>query len=102
MNSQGVGHGPLVAGLAGSALLFLALNVLPAVGSGSPPPRAARCRDGHYSFSHNRSGTCSDHGGVAVWFLHGSATKIGTARVDVGKQKIFELRRTRQWPTAQS
>lgn len=27
----------------------------------------AQCRDGSYSFSANRSGTCSHHGGVARW-----------------------------------
>lgn len=27
----------------------------------------ARCRDGSYSYSAHRSGTCSHHGGVAVW-----------------------------------
>jgi len=33
------------------------------------PPRGAtaRCRDGSYSFSQNRSGTCSHHGGVERW-----------------------------------
>jgi len=35
------------------------------------PPRgaSAQCRDGTYSFSRSRSGTCSHHGGVARW-LH--------------------------------
>ncbi|WP_412000799.1 DUF3761 domain-containing protein [Nocardia sp. CWNU-33] len=34
----------------------------------APPPGAtARCKDGTYSFSKNRSGTCSGHGGVATW-----------------------------------
>src|SRR6266545_3156596 len=34
----------------------------------SPPPGAtARCRDGTYSFSQSRRGTCSHHGGVARW-----------------------------------
>ena len=27
----------------------------------------ARCRDGTYSYSQHRSGTCSHHGGVANW-----------------------------------
>jgi len=31
------------------------------------PHASARCRDGHYSYSWNRSGTCSWHGGVAEW-----------------------------------
>lgn len=33
-----------------------------------PPPGAtAQCRDGSYSFSRTRRGTCSRHGGVARW-----------------------------------
>lgn len=36
--------------------------------AGSPPAGAtAQCKDGTYSFSQHRSGTCSGHGGVAVW-----------------------------------
>src|ERR1051326_1626960 len=37
--------------------------------SDTRPARAtARCRDGSYSFSQHRRGTCSYHGGVAVWY----------------------------------
>lgn len=32
-----------------------------------PPGACALCRDGTYSFSHNRRGTCSHHGGVKKW-----------------------------------
>ncbi|XWW44508.1 DUF3761 domain-containing protein [Fibrella sp. USSR17] len=33
-----------------------------------PPARAtAECRDGSYSFSQSRRGTCSRHGGVKRW-----------------------------------
>lgn len=32
-----------------------------------PAGATARCRDGTYSFSQNRRGTCSHHGGVATW-----------------------------------
>jgi hypothetical protein len=32
-----------------------------------PAGATARCRDGSYSFSQHRSGTCSHHGGVANW-----------------------------------
>jgi hypothetical protein len=32
-----------------------------------PEGASARCRDGTYSFSRHRSGTCSRHGGVAQW-----------------------------------
>jgi len=39
----------------------------------SPPTGAtARCRDGTYSFSRHRSGTCSHHGGVATWLNRAS------------------------------
>jgi hypothetical protein len=34
----------------------------------APPKGAtAQCRDGTYSFSKSRRGTCSHHGGVAKW-----------------------------------
>jgi len=32
-----------------------------------PAGATAKCRDGTYSFSKNRRGTCSHHGGVAKW-----------------------------------
>ncbi|KAB0656475.1 DUF3761 domain-containing protein [Burkholderia diffusa] len=32
-----------------------------------PEGASARCRDGTYSFSRHRRGTCSEHGGVAAW-----------------------------------
>jgi hypothetical protein len=37
--------------------------------NGSVPAGAsAQCGDGTYSFSQSRRGTCSHHGGVAVWY----------------------------------
>lgn len=38
----------------------------------SAPPKGAtaHCRDGTYSFSQSRRGTCSHHGGVAKWLLN--------------------------------
>lgn len=33
-----------------------------------PAGASAKCRDGSYSFSESRGGTCSHHGGVATWF----------------------------------
>lgn len=38
--------------------------------SASAPPSGAtaQCKDGTYSFSTHRSGTCSSHGGVAVFY----------------------------------
>jgi len=35
--------------------------------AGAPPGASARCRDGTFSYSVHRSGTCSHHGGVAAW-----------------------------------
>ncbi|WP_345777441.1 DUF3761 domain-containing protein [Luteibacter sp. dw_328] len=32
-----------------------------------PPGASAQCRDGSFSFSASRRGTCSRHGGVAAW-----------------------------------
>ena len=32
-----------------------------------PAGASAKCRDGTYSFSEHRRGTCSYHGGVAMW-----------------------------------
>lgn len=39
------------------------------MGNQALPGASAQCRDGSYSFSVNRRGTCSHHGGVAEW-LH--------------------------------
>jgi hypothetical protein len=33
----------------------------------APAGATAQCVDGTYSFSQSRRGTCSYHGGVAVW-----------------------------------
>lgn len=33
----------------------------------TPAGASAQCRDGSYSFSRSRRGTCSHHGGVARW-----------------------------------
>jgi hypothetical protein len=35
--------------------------------SAAPQGATAQCRDGSYSFSQSRRGTCSHHGGVAKW-----------------------------------
>ncbi|HWW16040.1 MAG TPA: DUF3761 domain-containing protein [Candidatus Dormibacteraeota bacterium] len=35
--------------------------------STAPQAATAQCRDGTYSFSKGRRGTCSHHGGVAKW-----------------------------------
>jgi hypothetical protein len=36
-------------------------------GNTDPTGATAKCKDGTYSKSQHRSGTCSSHGGVAEW-----------------------------------
>jgi len=40
----------------------------PAYAPSVPAGATAKCRDGTYSFSQHRSGTCSHHGGVLIWY----------------------------------
>jgi len=40
----------------------------PAYADSVPAGASAVCRDGTYSFSQHRQGTCSGHGGVATWY----------------------------------
>jgi len=61
------------------ALGAIAALVVPSALAGPAPPGAtARCRDGTYSFSQHRSGTCSHHGGVAVWLAGGAPASGGS------------------------
>jgi hypothetical protein len=39
----------------------------PIVSNTAPRGATAQCRDGTYSFSQSRRGTCSHHGGVREW-----------------------------------
>jgi uncharacterized protein DUF3761 len=66
-------------GLTATVLALVACTALPAAAGGPPPGASARCRDGTYSYSRHRSGTCSHHGGVAVWLPPAAA--VSTARV---------------------
>lgn len=36
----------------------------------APAGATAKCLDSSYSFSQHRKGTCSHHGGVALWLVH--------------------------------
>ena len=85
-----------VAGAVGVVLVVLAGPV----GAAPPPPGAtAKCRDGTYSFSQHRSGTCSHHGGVAAWLTGssssgpatGSQSSSGTT-IEVGKTVLLAAR----------
>jgi uncharacterized protein DUF3761 len=59
--------------------LLAALLAAAADASSAPPGATARCRDGTYSFSKHRSGTCSHHGGVAAW-LGASSARVALGR----------------------
>ncbi|RKH76600.1 DUF3761 domain-containing protein, partial [Corallococcus praedator] len=39
----------------------------PMLAPSAPAGASAKCRDGSWSFSESRRGTCSWHGGVARW-----------------------------------
>jgi hypothetical protein len=43
----------------------------PVQGATVPAGATAHCKDGTYSFSQHRSGTCSGHRGVAQWIVSG-------------------------------
>ena len=79
----------------GLAVLFVAVGValvpVAASGGSAPPGATARCSDGTYSFSQHHSGTCSHHGGVAVW-LDGSVSAAGPGKVDVGATVLLQTR----------
>ena len=61
------------------ALAAVLAGLAAAAALASPPPGAtAQCRDGTYSYSQHHSGTCSHHGGVAVW-LDNSASAPGAS-----------------------
>jgi len=63
----------------------------------APPGATARCRDGTYSFSQHHSGTCSHHGGVAVWLdgssSSGSSTSVGTTVLLSPRSRAYGCRR---------
>ena len=40
----------------------------PVTSPSKPKGATAKCKDGTYSFSQHRSGTCSGHRGVAIWY----------------------------------
>src|SRR5881296_2731734 len=48
----------------------------------APTGATARCRDGTYSFSRHRSGTCSHNGGVAAWLRSDSVRTPTPPTVD--------------------
>jgi hypothetical protein len=57
--------------------------------AGAPPGATARCNDGSYSFSATHSGTCSHHGGVAVWV---DATGGSGGTVNIGATVLLARR----------
>jgi hypothetical protein len=79
---------------------MLVCVIVVAGAAASPPPGAtARCRDGSYSYSQHRSGTCSHHGGVAVWLgggassgATGSGSSSATGTVNIGRTVLLTVR----------
>ncbi len=64
-----------------SLVIVLALVVSVAAAAAAAPPGAtALCRDGTYSYSKHRSGTCSHHGGVARWLKGSGSGSVRTGR----------------------
>jgi hypothetical protein len=49
------------------AAVLIALAIGCVTTQPTQPPPSAVCRDGSYSYSAHRSGTCSYHGGVSQW-----------------------------------
>jgi hypothetical protein len=58
---------------AGGFAASAAINDVPPAGA------TALCKDGTYSFSQTRSGTCSHHGGVATWLTGDTTPPPATA-----------------------
>src|SRR2546427_8715340 len=78
-----------------AAVTALYAYTLAAQQAQQPMPRAptgatARCRDGTYSFSRHRSGTCSHHGGVAMW-LGAATARPPTASDTLGRSPPGEF-----------
>jgi hypothetical protein len=62
-------------------LVALALAVgVSGAAAAAPPGATALCRDGTYSYSKHRSGTCSHHGGVKRWLNGNGSGGIKTGR----------------------
>src|SRR5436309_4659903 len=67
------------------AALTVSISAATAGLSSAPPGATALCRDGTYSYSQHRSGTCSHHGGVARWLTASSSrTSSKPKSINVG------------------
>src|SRR5439155_18767336 len=95
--------GRLTAAVAALGLSAVGGSALADRAAPPPPGATARCVDGTYSFSQHHSGTCSHHGGVAVWLdvsaaspsTGGAAPAAPTTsspQIQVGKTVILRLR----------
>lgn len=73
------------------------LLALPAGAFAASPPAGAtaQCRDGSYSFSRSRSGTCSHHGGVAAWLTPGTPSTAPSAGTPALGRTVLLSPRTR-------
>jgi hypothetical protein len=76
--------------------VLLLIGVVVAVGVSStaaaaPHGATALCRDGTYSYSKHRPGTCSHHGGVKRW-LHGNGSRSGAGDIKTGRTVLLGQR----------
>ena len=70
-------------------------------GATPPPGATAQCNDRTYSFSQTHSGTCSHHGGVAVWLTPSATTPPHhRSRHDAARRRTRRLPRRRPTPAA--
>jgi hypothetical protein len=73
---------------------------LASASAGATPPQGAtaQCNDGTYSFSQTHSGSCSHHGGVAMWLTPATTSPTtttnapATGTVDIGKTVLLAPR----------
>jgi Protein of unknown function (DUF3761) len=73
-------------------LIAVALTLTVAgVAAAAPPGATALCRDGTYSYSKHRSGTCSHHGGVKRW-LNGNGSGGGSGSTNTGHTVLLGRR----------
>jgi Protein of unknown function (DUF3761) len=74
-----------------AAVIAVTLAGSTALAGSAPPGATALCRDGTYSYSQHRSGTCSHHGGVAKW-LKGSGSSGSSGSVTTGRTVLLGRR----------
>ncbi len=77
----------------GLLLAVVLMTTVAGAAAAAPPGATALCRDGTYSYSKHRSGTCSHHGGVKRWLNgHGSRGGSGSGGIKTGRTVLLGQR----------